>query len=116
MLGVAQADYCAGVNASGAAKSWQDAPKLQAAMKKAAQLARAPVLFFQARNDFDLAPTRILSETMLKAGKHARAGIYPAFGSNAKQGHSLAYRGVSVWENDVLSFINQHCGNTDSPI
>ena len=116
MLGVAQSDYCAGVSAGGAAQSWDDASELQQVLKHAARHAKAPVLFFKARNDFDLAPTRILSETMLKAGKHARAVIYPAFGSNAKQGHSLAYRGVSVWENDVLRFINQHCGNTDSPI
>src|SRR5690606_29397775 len=45
MLGMGRADYCAGVNASGAAQSWADSQELRELLRSAATVARAPVFF-----------------------------------------------------------------------
>jgi len=49
VLGVADAPYCAAVDASGCAESWQEAPQLQAAMKQAVRNAKAPIFSFKPR-------------------------------------------------------------------
>jgi dipeptidyl aminopeptidase/acylaminoacyl peptidase len=109
VLGVERASYCAGVDASGGAESWGSSPELQAVMTNAVRNARAPILFFQAENDFDLTPTRALSAAMKKAGKESQMKIYPPFGNSAREGHSFAYRGSSVWFDDVFRFLERHC-------
>ena len=110
--GMESGAYCAGINASGAARSWDESDDLQALMKKAVANARAPIFFFQAKNDYDLTPTKALSAHMTKSGKTAKVKIYPEFGNSEKQGHSLAYAGVSIWFDDALAFVNAHCKNT----
>ncbi len=109
MLGMARADYCAGINAAGGAQSWDDSEGLQALLKNAAVAAKGPIFFFQAENDYDISPSRVLSSTMKNAGKSASIKIYPEFGSGEKEGHSFPYRGVSVWFDDALQFVNEHC-------
>lgn len=111
VLGAERENYCAAVNASGGAQSWELAPELQALMTRAVRNSRAPMFFFQAENDYDLAPSRTLSAAMKDAGKVAEMKIYPAFGKSAGDGHSFAYRGNSVWENDVFSFLARYCGD-----
>lgn len=91
MLGMANADYCAGVNAAGAAESWQDSEKLRDVLTRAAVEANGPIFFFQAENDYDLSPSKQLSSSMLKAGKQAQLKIYPKFGSSKQDGHSLPF-------------------------
>jgi len=66
-------------------------------------------LFFQAENDFDLAPTRTLSSVMKDAGKQCETKVYPRFGSSPHDGHSFAYQGASIWFEDVLRFLERHC-------
>src|SRR5690606_25737850 len=97
MLGMAKAEYCAGVNAAGAAQSWADSEELQELLKSAAAAANGPIFFFQAENDYDVAPSKVLLSTMKNAGKQARIKIYQKFGSGEEEGHSLPYRGVSIW-------------------
>jgi carboxymethylenebutenolidase len=109
VLGVERASYCAGVDASGGAQSWAASPALQASMTRAVRNARAPLFFFQAENDFDVSPTRMLSSVMRDAGKPYEAKIYPRFGKSSQDGHSFAYRGVSIWFDDVLRFLQRHC-------
>lgn len=109
VLGVERASYCAGVDVSGGAESWANSPELQAVMTSAVRNARAPIFFFQAQNDFDLTPTRALSAAMKEAGKESQMKIYPPFGSSAREGHSFAYRGSSVWFDDVFRFLERHC-------
>ena len=89
--------------------SWTRAPDLQVRMKQAARAARVPVLFIQAENDFDLAPTRALSAAMKDAGKPFEAKIYPPFGGSHRDGHSFAYRGAALWFDDVLRFLERRC-------
>jgi carboxymethylenebutenolidase len=78
-------------------------------MISAVQNSRAPIFFQQARNDYDLSPTRVLSEAMRKAGKKFEVKIYPPFGTSVQEGHTFGYFGSSVWSNDVFHFLDEHC-------
>lgn len=109
VFGVEHEPYCAAVDATGGAESWSEAPELQAAMTRAVRRARAPIFFFQAENDFDLSPTRVLAAAMKDAGKPFEAKIYPSFGSSRRDGHSFAYRGSAIWFDDVFRFLQQYC-------
>jgi carboxymethylenebutenolidase len=109
VLGAEHADYCAAVDASGAAQSWSDAPALQTLLIEAVQHSNAPIFFFQAENDYDLAPSRVLSKAMEDAGKTSVVKIYPRYGASASEGHSFAYRGSAVWGDDVFRFLNRYC-------
>lgn len=110
ILGMAHAGYCAGVDASGGAQSWRHSHALRVLLKSAVLKIKRPLFFFQAENDYDLSPSKVLSSEMVKAGKVARMKIYPKFGSSPKEGHSFPYRGVPIWFNDAFSFINGNCG------
>ncbi len=109
LLGAERGGYCAAVNLSGGSESWAEAPELRAVMSRAARNSRAPIFFIQSANDFDLSPTRTLSAVMKQAGKPFEVKIYPAFGTSAEEGHSFAYRGASIWIDDVLRYLDQHC-------
>jgi dienelactone hydrolase len=109
LLGAASASYCAVVDASGGAESWDASPALQALMKEAARASNAPVFFFQAENDFDLAPSQALLAEMKSVGKQGEVKIYPAFGHTRREGHSFAYRGATTWFPDVFAFLRTHC-------
>src|SRR5580698_1618451 len=111
VLGAEHGSYCAAVDASGAAESWSKSPEIQAFMLRTVRNAHAPVFFFQAENDFDVVPSRMLSAAMKEAGKNAEMKIYPAYGTSPKEGHRFAYLGGSVWSDDVFRFLNQHCRN-----
>ena len=109
VLGAAKVPYCAAVVASGGAESWDESPELQEIMKAAARAANSPMLFFQAANDFNLAPNEVLSSERKQAGKRVEVKTYPAFGKSAAEGHSFAYRGSAIWFTDVFDFINRNC-------
>lgn len=109
VLGAARVPYCAAVVASGGAESWDESPELQQVMKSAARAADSPMLFFQAANDFNLAPNDVLSSERKKAGKPGEVKTYPAFGKSAAEGHSFAYRGSAIWFPDVFDFIDKNC-------
>lgn len=113
MLGMAKADYCAGVNAAGAAQSWAGSEALQEMLKNAAATANGPIFFFQAENDYDVTPSKVLLSTMKSSGKSAEIKIYPRFGSGEDEGHSFPYRGVSVWFDDALQFVTEHCAGQE---
>jgi carboxymethylenebutenolidase len=115
LFGVERADYCAAVDSAGGAESWDLAPPLQAAMKRAVQSAKAPIFFFQAQNDWNLAPTRTLSAAMKDAGKPYASKIFPPYGKSHQDGHTFGYFGSAVWENDVFEFLDQHCATTRGP-
>jgi dipeptidyl aminopeptidase/acylaminoacyl peptidase len=109
VLGAEREPYCAAVDASGGAESWALAPQLQAAMIRAVSNSKSPIFFFQAENDYDLRPSKVLSEEMRQHGKIAEVKIYPAFGKGASEGHSFAYLGSSTWATDVFDFLNRYC-------
>jgi carboxymethylenebutenolidase len=109
VLGAEKADYCAAVDASGGAESWELAPQLRSAMVRAAIDSKAPIFFFQAANDYDLRPSYVLADAMRKHGKKAAVKIYPEFGRGAKEGHSFTYGGSSLWADDVFKFLDKNC-------
>ena len=109
ILGAAQEPFCAAIAAAAAGESWSQAPSLQKTLKNAVRHSKAPLFFFQAENDFDTSPSKILSNEMKAAGKQYAVKIYPAFGKGPKDGHSFPYRGSSVWEGDVFAFLKKHC-------
>jgi carboxymethylenebutenolidase len=110
VLGAEHGGYCAVIDAAGGAESWARSHALQARMTSAVRSAKAPIFFFQAENDFDLSPTRVLFGAMKEAGKRAEMKIYPPFGATARDGHAFAYRGVALWGDDVVRFMGQACG------
>ncbi len=109
VLGASQIPFCAAVSASGGAESWAEAPELQELMKAAVKNSQSPIFFFQAENDVDLSPSRILSAEMKLTGKNAEIKVYPPFGKSSRDGHSFAYRGSDIWFKDVLLFLNKYC-------
>jgi carboxymethylenebutenolidase len=109
ILGAEKGTYCAAIDASGAAETWAKSEETQKAMTESARNAKAPIFFFQARNDYDLAPSQVLSAAMQEAGKSAQVKIYPPYGNSQKDGHSFAYLGSKLWSNDVFAFLNLRC-------
>lgn len=95
----------AAVNFAGAAQSWADSPPLQAALTDVAKVARIPVFFGQAENDYDLTPSKVLSATMTKAKKPNVMKIFPPFGKTTPEGHSFGYFGGDTWGPDVVAFV-----------
>jgi dipeptidyl aminopeptidase/acylaminoacyl peptidase len=111
VLGAERLKYCAAIDAAGGAESWAAAPQLQSRMIAAVRNSQTPIFFFQAANDYDLGPSRILSAAMNDAGKTAEVRIYPAFGKSTADGHSFAWLGTSKWAEDVFGFLDDYCGN-----
>jgi dienelactone hydrolase len=109
VLGAEQGGYCAAVDASGGVESWDDAPGLQTVMLHAVQQSTVPILFFQADNDYNLAPSRTLYAAMKRLKKPAEIRIYPPYGATHADGHSFTYRGASLWIDDVVHFIAASC-------
>jgi carboxymethylenebutenolidase len=101
--------YCAAADGAGGAQSWALAPELRDLLVRAARGSRVPTFFFQAENDFDLAPSRTLASVMRDAGQIADIKIYPPFGASQGEGHNFAWHGSSVWADDVLEFLERHC-------
>ena len=109
VLGAARAQYCAAVDASGGAESWNNAPDLQALMKEAVRKSNAPIFFFQAENDFNLSPSKALLAEIKLAGKVGELKIYPPYGTSNRDGHSFSYLGSATWFSDVFAFVQKHC-------
>jgi dipeptidyl aminopeptidase/acylaminoacyl peptidase len=95
----------AAVDFAGGAASWASSPFLQERMTLAAEGARVPVMFVQAKNDFSTAPSEVLAAAMRGQGKDAELRIYPPRGSSALAGHAFCVSGLMTWGEDVLSFL-----------
>ena len=109
VLGAEHAGYCAAVDAAGASETWDGAPDLRRLLLHAAEHSTAPIFFFQAENDYNLTPSRTLYAAMQRLNKPAEIRIYPAYGKGPAAGHSLPYRGASIWIDDAVRFLNTHC-------
>jgi carboxymethylenebutenolidase len=109
VLGAERGKYCAAVDSAGGAQSWAQAPRLRAVMTRAVQNSKTAIFFFQAANDYDLSPSKTLSEAMKEAARPHEFKIYPAYGSSAEDGHSFGYFGSAVWADDVFRFLNRYC-------
>jgi carboxymethylenebutenolidase len=109
VLGAERGTYCAAIDSAGGAQSWVEAPALQLLMTASVRNAHAPVFFFQAENDYDLSPSKVLSAAMKDAGKPYDLKIYPRFGESTQDGHAFGYFGSAVWADDVFRFLDRNC-------
>jgi dienelactone hydrolase len=109
LLGAEKESYCAAVDIAGGAKSWAQAPQLQLIMRKAATHAKSPIFFIQPANDYDLRPSKVLSQAARTVGNIVEVKIYAPFGKSAQEGHSFGYRGTAIWQRDALRFMEQNC-------
>jgi dienelactone hydrolase len=111
VFGAEREPYCAAIDSAGGAQSWAQAPPLRAGMERTVRNARAPIFFFQAANDYDLAPTKMLAAAMQDAGKPHESKIYPAWGRSTQDGHTFGYFGSAIWAGDVFRFLERHCAS-----
>jgi carboxymethylenebutenolidase len=95
----------AAVNFAGAAQTWQGSLDLRDRLLSAVRQTTVPMLFVQAANDYDLAPSYALAGELDRLGRPARTQIYPPFGATAQDGHEFCVRGAAVWAPDVLAFL-----------
>jgi carboxymethylenebutenolidase len=109
VLGAERGTYCAAIDSAGGAQSWAQAPELRTLMTRAVRHSTVPIFFFQAANDYDLSPSKTLSEAMKEAGRTYEVKIYPAYGKSVQEGHTFGYFGSAVWANDVFQFLDRHC-------
>jgi dienelactone hydrolase len=107
VLGAERIPYCAAVDAAGGAQTWS--PELRARLVPSVRKAQTPIFFFQAENDYSIAPSDVLSREMREAGKPSVVKLYAPYGSSAAEGHSFAWRGSDIWETDVFRFLDAQC-------
>jgi carboxymethylenebutenolidase len=88
-----------------AAMSWAKVPELQSRLVQAVRSATVPILLIQARNDYDLSPTRTMAKELEKGNKPHKLSIFPAFGKTHAEGHGFCVRGEQIWGNEVFSFL-----------
>ena len=62
-------------------------------------------MFIHAANDYSVAPGEALAAEMQRRKKPRVLRIYPAFGANTREGHSIVYLDVPSWERDVFRFL-----------
>jgi carboxymethylenebutenolidase len=111
VLGAEHASYCAAIDVSGGAESWDLAPELRSVMENAVRNAQVPIFFFQPQNDYNLAPSNTLAAAMKSVGKVFEVKIYPSYGKSVGEAHSFGYFGSTVWGEDVFRFLHEHCGS-----
>jgi carboxymethylenebutenolidase len=88
------------------AMTWSGSTEIRARLIAAVKRATVPVFLIQAENDYDLSPTRVLSQEMEQAGKPHQAKIFPPYGTTPREGHGgFCSRGMNVWGSDVLAFL-----------
>ncbi len=97
---------------AGASITWATWAPMRDRMRQAARVARVPVFFLQAENDFDTAPSRELAEEMQRAGKPHRMRIFPPHGKTQRAGHGgFCLRGMPKWGDDVRAFLDETFAN-----
>jgi dienelactone hydrolase len=102
-----ETDFKCAVDFAGGAIMWKRSGPLRRRMIRAAARATIPIYFIQAENDFDTAPTRVLSAEMARLHKPCASRIYPPSGTTARDGHRLCRRNIAAWGRDVLAWFDR---------
>jgi dienelactone hydrolase len=97
----------AAVDFAGAAQNWQNSQDLRDRMLKAVRQAQMPILFIQAKNDYDISPSRELAAAMEKSNKPHTLQIFPSFGKSTQDAHEFCVHGGEIWAPQVFSFLSQ---------
>jgi dienelactone hydrolase len=96
----------AAVDFAGASMSWTDSPLLRERLLLTVEQAKIPVFFIQAQNDFNTAPSVVLSEAMRQKHLPAQMKIFPPHGSTPMAGHAhFCMHGTAEWGPAVLEFL-----------
>ena len=96
------------VDFAGGAMSWDHSDVLRDRLKQAAEHAKIPVFFVQAENDFNTAPSKVLSEAMKAKGLPFRLHIFPPHGDSHMGGHAgFCNHGTAEWGPEVLEFLKR---------
>ena len=97
----------AAVDFAGAAQNWERSPELRARMIRAVQHSQMPIFFIQAKNDYDISPSRDLAAEMEKSAKPHAIQIFPSFGKSNQDAHEFCVHGGELWAPQVFSFLAQ---------
>ncbi len=98
----------AAVDFAGGSILWKRNAALRSRMMSAAAAAKVPVFFLQAENDFNTAPTRLLSARMRESGNTARSKVFPPHGATPMHGHAhFCNRAQDEWGPDVLDALRR---------
>jgi carboxymethylenebutenolidase len=97
----------AALDFAGAAQNWQHSPELRARMIQAVQYSQMPIFFIQAKNDYDVSPSRDLAAAMEKSSKPHNLQIFPAFGKSNQEAHEFCVHGGEIWAPQVFPFLEQ---------
>jgi carboxymethylenebutenolidase len=100
----------AAIDFAGGAMSWRSL-SLRNRMVRAVRKATIPVLFIQAENDYDLGPSRTLTNELEQLRKPHKLLIFPPFGQTHQEGHSFCGgQGGDIWGPAVFSFLDAAMG------
>jgi len=92
-----------------AAMSWNSFPDLRSRLLRAEEKAQRPIFLIQAEGDYNTGPYETLGTYLLKKGGMNKARLYAKFGSTNQEAHgafATKAAGISIWQADVLSFLN----------
>lgn len=94
------------INFAGAAMVWGKSAEVNDWLKKMAEQATIPVYFIQAKNDFSIEPSAVLSEEMKKAGKTCVVKIYPPYKQSEMEAHFFI-EAVQEWGPDLFRTLKE---------
>jgi carboxymethylenebutenolidase len=97
----------AAVDFAGAAQNWQHSSDLRTRMTQAVQHSQMPIFFIQAKNDYDVSPSRDLTAAMEKSAMPHAIQIFPSFGKSTQDAHEFCIHGGEIWAPEVFSFLTQ---------
>jgi dienelactone hydrolase len=108
LMAAREPDIRAVVIFSGAGYSWDRSPELRRRLLAAAARVRAPVFLIHAANDYSTGMGTALDARLQQLGRAHRLKIYPPIGHTPEDGHAFPLIGVSAWEPDVFSFLDEY--------
>ena len=97
----------AAVDFAGAAQNWEYSAELRSRMTEAVRHAQMPIFFIQAKNDYDVSPSRDLAAAMEKSSKPHELEIFPKFGKSNQEAHEFCIHGGDIWADRVFPFFAQ---------
>jgi pimeloyl-ACP methyl ester carboxylesterase len=90
-----------------AAKGWRDTPELRGRLLSAVRQVRIPMLFVQAKNDYDLTPSFALGKELALQGYPDAVRIFPPFGDSNEDGHNFGLAGIDIWAPEVFELLRR---------
>ena len=107
-------DFVALIDQAGGALTWNRSPTLQRELPGAARKIKIPALCMDAQNDATTNAVREVGDAIKASGEWEKTIIYPPFTpssnpGNIAPGHLIfGIGGISIWQNDMLSFLTEH--------